>query len=347
MIDGIFLESSKVKNLNSGLGQFTFHLVNNIVQKKEFRDIFCYVPQSKEGVFSNSVNYVYTSPWDRIIGVQSQAPIWHWLYQGSPYWPRNKNTKVVLTIHDLNFLYQYKGWKQKKALSYLQRQVDRADQVVTISQFTRNEVLKNLKIKEQSVSVIYNGVDSPLDNPRRPERNIQQKFLFAIGIVAVKKNFHVLIPAVAKLKDLSLIIAGNCSSDYAKSIQNTIKQMGLSDRVILVGEISESEKRWYFENCEGLVFPSLSEGFGLPVVEAMRFGKPVFCSNLTSLPEIAGELGYYFENFDADQMAILIQSGLTDFSNQPKKREQTIAWSNQFSWQKAAEKYLRLYASLH
>lgn len=343
----VFLESSKVKNLNSGLGQFTFHLVNSILQKKESSDVFCYVPKSNEGVFSNSVNYVYTSPWDRLFGVTTQASIWHWLYQGSPYWPKNKGAKVILTIHDLNFLYQYKGWKQKKALRYLQRQVDRADRIVTISQFTRNEVLKNLKVKKETVSVIYNGVDTPLNNPTKPKINIHQKYLFAIGIVAAKKNFHVLIPALAKLKDLSLIIAGNCSSSYAKSIQQTIDDMGLSDRVHLVGEVTENEKTWLYKNCEGLVFPSLSEGFGLPVVEAMRFGKPVFCSNLTSLPEIAGELGYYFNNFDPDHMARLIQSGLTDFSRHPQKGEQLVAWSHQFSWQKAAEKYLSLYASLH
>jgi glycosyltransferase involved in cell wall biosynthesis len=137
-----------------------------------------------------------------------------------------------------------------------------------------------------------------------------------------------------------LIIAGNDESEYAQQIRKKIVEKKIAN-VIMTGKISEAEKNYLMQSCKAFLFPSLLEGFGLPVIEAMSCGKPVFVSRLTSLPEIAADKGFYFENFDAHTMAICIENNLkncsTEFSNQ------LIQHANNFNWNENATQYLSAY----
>ncbi len=156
--------------------------------------------------------------------------------------------------------------------------------------------------------VIYNGVSVLDANPIIPEFVDDSKaFIFSIGIIGEKKNFHVLIEAMKNIPDLNLYLCGNAGSKYADKIRILITKHNLEKRVFLPGEISEAEKNWMYKNCKAFVFPSLNEGFGLPVVEAMHFGKPVVLSKLTSLPEIGGEEAVYLDNFLPEEIANKIE----------------------------------------
>ena len=124
------------------------------------------------------------------------------------------------------------------------------------------------------------------------------------------------------------------------------KNLGIYDRLYLIGTIDDASKYWLYKNCKAFVFPSLTEGFGLPVVEAMSLGKPVFLSNLTSLPEIGGTEAYYWKNFDPKSMIEVFEKGLIDFASDTNKASRSIEWSKQFSWENAAKAYLKLYETL-
>ena len=143
-----------------------------------------------------------------------------------------------------------------------------------------------------------------------------------------------------------LVIAGNNKGGYAQQIRHKAASLGVEDRILLPGEITEEEKAWLYNNCEAFLFPSLTEGFGLPIIEAMAFGKPVFISKLTSLPEVGGPHAYYFNDFQTEHMIEIINSGLKDYQDKPGKREEIKQWANRFSWETAARKYLELYQSL-
>jgi glycosyltransferase involved in cell wall biosynthesis len=112
------------------------------------------------------------------------------------------------------------------------------------------------------------------------------------------------------------------------------------------GEISDAHRTWLYENCDALLFPSLSEGFGLPVVEAMAHGKPVFMSDRTSLPEVGGSLGFYWKDFSPAHMLQVFQTGMATFRQDPEYARKLSAHAKSFSWQHTAAEYLKLYAEL-
>jgi glycosyltransferase involved in cell wall biosynthesis len=112
----------------------------------------------------------------------------------------------------------------------------------------------------------------------------------------------------------------------------------------MTGKITEAEKIYLMQNCKAFLFPSLLEGFGLPVIEAMSCGKPVFVSNLTSLPEIASDKGFYFENFDAQAMATFVEQKLATISK--SFSNELITHASKFQWQANGEKYIEVYRNL-
>lgn len=146
---------------------------------------------------------------------------------------------------------------------------------------------------------------------------------------------------------MELIIAGNPSS-YVDVILDEARRYGVEERVKIVGPIDESVKHWYFKYCKAFVFPSIAEGFGLPVIEAMAYGKPVFLSRHTCLPEIGGEQAYYFNtDFNRPLMQEEFRQGLDDYYRHEQERAEAIkAHALQFSWAHAARQYLDIYREM-
>jgi glycosyltransferase involved in cell wall biosynthesis len=167
-----------------------------------------------------------------------------------------------------------------------------------------------------------------------------------MGYVNRKKNYHVLLSLVQNT-EIELVIAGRLDeSDYVNDIEKEAERLGVSDRVHLTGPVPEGEKAWYLQNCTGFAHPSLAEGFGMPVVEAMQFGKPMFLSNMTSLPEIGGEVAFYFSSFEPDHMREVLNRGLEKYS-QNGLAEKIKKRSQLFNWQEKSLEYLAVYRSLY
>jgi glycosyltransferase involved in cell wall biosynthesis len=170
--------------------------------------------------------------------------------------------------------------------------------------------------------------------------------LLGIGYLNAKKNFHVLVPLLAANPELELILIGRHDDpDYVAQLQQRAQTVGINDRLRLLGTVSEADKGWYLRHCRALVHPSLAEGFGLPVLEAMQFGKPVFLSTRTALPEIGGDVAYYFPDFTADALQTAYQQGMVDYSRYGRAGS-IRQHATQFSWQTAARQYLGVYAAL-
>ncbi len=345
----VFIEMEKLKNPNSGLGQFCINLGKGY-QKLDPKDLLLdfYLPYNQKNIFGDKFNYIKQSSLHKFLPIDSSKyDVWHCLQQDSYFLPNNKKTKLLLTIHDLNFLENYKGKKQKRKLISLQKRIDKANAITVISKFTETIVRENLKLNETPVHVIYNGNSLIInENTSKPEFITFSDFIFSIGIISPKKNFHTLLPILQKNKQIHLVIAGDKSSEYSKQILSSAEKTGVSKQLHFPGIINDDEKYWLFKNCKAFVFPSLREGFGLPVVEAMSLGKPVFLSNLTSLPEIGGAEAFYWHNFEPQHIVDVFEKGMKDFVLDKGKPERSINWAKQFSWENAAKAYLHLYETL-
>jgi glycosyltransferase involved in cell wall biosynthesis len=334
----------------SGLYQVCLNLGNALLKQADAaREEFTfYVHRDQPHLFGKEQRYIIQKGTHRFFQAPLQAcDVWHSTIQDAPIKPRNRRIKLVLTIHDLNFLIQRKGQpsKIKKYLGRVQKGIDRADHIVCISDFTRQTVLEHLQTHGKPVDRIYNGCtinefpafDTPVYRPSKP-------FIFALGALVPKKNFHVL-PCLLQQNDYELVIAGTRHSDYEQQIMDQAALFGVRDRVHLTGEISEENKYWYYKNCAAFAFPSLAEGFGLPLVEAMYYGKPAFIAATTSLPEIGGNLASCFNHFDPAYMQQVFSTGMEQYER-TKPMQAIRERALQFSWDQAARAYLAVYRQL-
>jgi len=326
-----------------GLYSFCDYLGRQLVKKATdvTGGLGFYVPQSHEGHFGHATYLRQRSRhkfWLRASG----ATLWHSTYQLTHFMPRG--VPVLQTVHDLNFLYEdVPTFKQREYRHRLECHLERAVAVVTISQFTRDELLRHVRVPNIPVHVVYNGCNHYEGTFSRPASVGRHPFLFSIGTLQPKKNFHVL-PCLLAKTEYELYIAGR-DYGYAAKILDEARQWGVSDRVHLMGTISEAEKHWMLKNCEAFLFPSIAEGFGLPVLEAMQYGRPVFLSTKTCLPEIGGQHAYYFSADDFDRCAMQqdFLSGLQHYAEHPEQSQLLISHAKAFSWEKAASEYINLY----
>lgn len=347
----ILIDCERMRHPHTGLYHYCLQLGNSILKKvgEDKEKIAFYLPTSAEHAFGENANYVSQHFIHKLFFPDTKSvDIWHCTYQGSRYFPFGKKVSVVLTVHDLNFLYDGNRSEKriKKYLNRLQLKIDRADHIVAISFYVLEDLRKYLELGDKPTSVIYNGCNIEdsgiIDIPENP---IEGQFLFTIGTIVRKKNFHVL-PALLAGNDFKLVIAGiESSQEYKKTIVREAQKLNVVDRLIFTGPISENDKKWYLSNCAAFVFPSIAEGFGLPVIEAMYYGKPVILSRCTSLPEVGGDCAYYFDNFEPEHMRNVLNASLEHYDKtKPRKKIQDRA--RFFSWDRAASEYLELYRSL-
>lgn len=349
----IVFDCERMKYPDTGLYHYCMNLGRALERNTSPLEerLFFYTPPWEQQWSYSDRNHITQNPLQKFILPPLDAfDIWHSTYQNTHYMPmRNKKIKVVLSIHDLNFLYDEKKSpaKKEKYLRYVQKLIDRADALVFISEFSKNEVLQLCNTGNKSLHVIHNGSNF-LQQPELTSQSYKPKkpFLFSIGVINRKKNFHVLFPLL-KNNALELLIAGKYDDpSYVNFIQERSREMGVENNVRLLGTISEREKSWYFNNCNAFAFPSISEGFGLPVVEAMSCGKPLFLSTRTALPEIGGDVSFYFKDFHPDHVRHVFASGMKKY-NANGLREKIKERGSQFCWDKAAMAYLDVYRSLY
>lgn len=331
-----------------GLYYYCLYLGKQLQETAKDKEICFYLRDKNKLLFENAC-IVAQSPVHRVkFPNLKNFSIFHSTYQGSLYYPWRQKIKIVLTVHDLNFLYDEKkeDWKKKRYLSQLTKKIDRADHVVAISNFVLEDIKRHINIEGKPSSVIYNGCNiKEIGDLKEPAIKPTAPFLFSIGTIVAKKNFHVL-PSLLQNNKRQLVIAGvTQNEDYKNKIISEAKKSGVEDRLIFTGAITENDKQWYLKNCEAFVFPSISEGFGLPVLEAMYFGKPVILSTYTSLPEIGGSAAFYFQNFEAEHMQQVLLSALADYKKH-NLSDEIRRRALLFDWKESAKNYQKVYDSL-
>ena len=305
-----------------------------------------YLPERFEGRFGDDMDYLRYRSLDRyFLRTPSGIDIWHCARQRSHFMPNAGGAKVLLTVHDLNFFLRDTSIKHARHWVQMQCSLDHADRIVTISEFSRRQLLEsNFILRDKKIDMVYNGIIEYTGTPVRPAVVPAGPYLLSVSRIAKLKNFEVLVPLLEG-NDLSLVLVGAFDKyHYENRVMEAARKWGVQDRVIFTGPVSEDEKYWYMENCHAFVFPSLAEGFGLPVLEAMRCGRPVFVSDRMSIPEITGEYGFYFNHdFDPDGMKSEFEKGMSAFERGEIDVKAMIAHAESFSWKNAAKQYFAIY----
>ena len=269
---------------------------------------------------------------------------------------RPQHGKTILTVHDIRGVGKENSLIHRSVFSTVLRDaLNRADHVVTVSNAMRSEILEFFP--NVAVSVIYNCFNSSLI-AGVSDRNLTgftakyhlpREYILAVGHLEKRKNYLRLIEAVARLKcgglNFSLVIVGKDSGD-AVSVRALIRKLDLQDQVILLSELSDYEVWCAYRCCSLFVFPSLYEGFGIPVLEAMAAGKPMALSNSPIFREISGGQGLYFDPECVESISNAIEIGMTDSKLRQFMIDYGYGRVMDFDCEKAAGELVRVYQSL-
>ncbi len=224
------------------------------------------------------------------------------------YAPRFLSSSFVVTIHDLSYFYYPQEFLKQdlyKLKNWTKYSVAKAKKVIAVSKTTKKDLIKFYNVPDEKIEVIYNGYGKNVRNQISKIKNINQKlnvkknkFLLYVGTLQPRKNLTVLIKAFAVFKkdnpDFRLIIVGKKGWLFDEIFQQ-VKDLGIEQEVIFTGYIPDSELAELYKNAFCYVMPSLYEGFGIPILEAMSYGCPVISSFSSSLPEVGGEACLYFD----------------------------------------------------
>ncbi|RDK85489.1 glycosyltransferase family 4 protein [Marinirhabdus gelatinilytica] len=350
----IFLEAHNLKNKFSGFGQFNYHLIKGLAQQDlsgldltlNVKDI-----SGLKDEFGNTFSYKKYKSITRHkpFRIKKKYDLWHCLNQNIKVEPFYK-IPYLLTVHDIHFVTEGSEGLQAKLRKQFEKKLKRATAITYISEFAKKDVHDHFEVPEVPEHVIYNGntiTNTSVPESFSPNMVPKQPYLFSIGDFSERKNFKSLVEMLRFLPEYNLVLSGNDTTLYAEGLRELVAKHSLNDRVFITGKIGDTEKNYYLQNCEAFVFPSLREGFGIPPIEAMRFGKPVFLSNNTSLPEIGGEQSFYWDHYEPEYMASIVTDGLeTFYAHQNAYENWYVARAQSFNWETTAKRYLKIYRSL-
>lgn len=335
-----------------GIGEVCFQLAEKFAEAapslKESHNIeFTFiVPKGFEGRFGNDVNYVTATFSNKMLlpFYAGRYDLYHLPHQYCFIKRLPFAKKTLLTIHDINFMYEKSGIKLTKYIHKMRRKIAAADSLVFITHFVAGDVDRVFG-HDYKYDVIYNGVTDLTETAAKTDEKLDKKgYLFHISSLQPKKNPALLIEMMQYLPDEHLIMAGDWGSSYAHELRALIKSLGLTN-ITAMDSVSADMKALLYKNCKAFLFPSLCEGFGLPPLEAMEFGKPAFLSTLTSLPEVGGELAYYWNDLTPKAMADVLCESLNNDCGEELENARR-AWAQQFNWHDCADKYIAKYIEM-
>jgi len=341
----------RVRHWHDGLGEFSRRLCGALAERapalrqEHGIALHFHLPREFHGEFGHEVGYLATHTTQRWVHWRPQRfALWHCLHQHNRLKAPLGTQRQVETVHDLNFLHTKQGAKLARYRRIMARRLARCDAVVTITQHVANDLKTQIPSLQAPVQVIHNGASDLTQIPQKPLDGLEgRSFLLHVSRMAPSKNIVAILRLAAYWPERLFVLAG-ADSPYTREVERMVAEQGLSNVLIRLN-LDESQKAWAYAHCDGFLFPSLTEGFGLPPVEAMHFGKPVFLSRLTSLPEVGGEAAFYFESFDAAPMRHTIEYGLRVHS-ELRMHDQVVEHAQRFGWERCAGEYIALYLQL-
>ncbi len=341
-----------------GVGRYAFELLTRMARMVEagsapFSSVRVYVPQ---GVSSHMPPE--TQHWQyRRVGIR---PLWTFLglpfslltetpkadvvFSPTHYAPRFIGIPKVIAIMDVSYLHYpelFRASDLHKLVNWTRDSVRRAAKIITISQFSKRAIIEAYHVREDDVVVAYPALPDSVgnhmgDTPGKPL--ISGQYILSVGTLQPRKNYARLIEAFGQLKDkdVTLVIVGKKGWLFDEILAAPAK-FGIADRVKFLDYVGDAELGRLYDGAVAFALPSLYEGFGLPVLEAMAHGIPAVVSRTSSLPEIAGDAGIYVDPERVESIVEGLEKALSEKGDERKKRvNRGKALSRNFRWDTAA-----------
>ena len=264
---------------------------------------------------------------------------------------------LVVSVHDISYVH-YPEFFSKRDLrllgTYVPYSVKAARHVLTLSESAAEDIERVYGVPRSKISVVPLAARAPYSSMAEPTRvsymreayGLSEPYILAVGNLQPRKNLLRLVEAVAQLpawaSDLKLAVVGKAQWKESE-IYRMVTELGLRDRVVFTGYVSDEDLALLYHGSLALVYPSLYEGFGLPILEAMACGTPVICSNTSSMPEVAGDAAIMIDPLNVGELADAIGSVVESNSLREHLRHLGFARAASFSWLKTACQTLKVY----
>jgi len=363
----------------TGIGWYAYHLLKNIkkIDKENFYTLYCcsvkqyskkfnLKDEFKSSNFNVSIkffpNRIYNYTVQIFLPVElfyGRFDIIHTLH---PFSPIKIKSKYVATIHDLTPLISNDWFSElhsKKFKFIITKTIKRADKIIADSISTKNDIIKFFNYSEENIEVVYLAADDiyrPIEDKEEIEKikkkyGISKNYILFVGTIEPRKNLVRLLSVFERFKnkfnDYQLVIVGQTgwmTEKFFEKLKNLPENV--KKDIILTGYIPVEDMIFLYNGCALFIYPSLYEGFGLPVLEAMSCGVPVVTSNISSLPEVGSDACIYVDPYNEEEIIYTVEKVLTDESLRKKMKEKGLERAKLFRWEKTAKKTIDVYKDL-
>lgn len=362
----IAIDARKIRDF--GIGTYVRNLILELAEADTDNRYFLLVgpddvdalpdlPEHFEAVVQRAPVYslreLYALSWQLL---RLKIDLYHATHYVLPLWVP---CKAVVTIHDIIHLLYPEYLPNRLAFYYAERMIrhglHRGDRVITVSHNTRSDLRDYFGVAGRKIEVVHNGIenafrkelDAEVRNRRLHQLGLKTGYVLFVGNPKPHKNLDNVVKAYAQAVrggdiDAPLVCVGD-RSGIEQKIRRRAEQLGLEDRIILLGHVAQEVLPAIYQGAKLFVYPTLYEGFGLPVVESMASGVPVITSNTSALKEIAAGYAHLVSPMDVDAMAGAIRRCLLDEEHHKSLRVAGLRRSQDFSWKRAAEQTLNVY----
>jgi glycosyltransferase involved in cell wall biosynthesis len=259
-----------------------------------------------------------------------------------------RKTKLVMTVHDIAFITYSKSVTSFFYLYYsflIPKNIKRANQIITISEASKQEILNVFPYAKGKITVIHLGVDKKY----RILKNIKkEKQILFVGSINERKNLKGVIKSFNLLPlslEYKLVIVGDFFNNFfiSSELENILDKAKKNKKIIFKNRLTDTELIYEYNISSCFIFPSFYEGFGLPPLEAMACGTPVITSSVSSMPEVCKDAALYVNPYDINDMSKKLQILLLDTSLQYKLIQKGLKHVKQFSWEKSAQEHIKVF----
>lgn len=363
----IVIDATSIVNYPTGAGNYSLKLLENLLKidtKNNYKIIVQKKLNSHHPVFNLKFQFLKANiptigPKRELIYPiffkknKISCDIFHWL---TPYLPLFQDFPSIITVHDLTYIkYPHFFGNRLKSLYFkkiMKRACQRASKLIAISKNTKRDLEQILKMDPLKIKVIYE--DAYLEKPKVPAKilqNLKKPYILYVGEKRPHKNLEGLIRAFSLFKkndkwDTCLVLVGKKYQDYS-SYLFLIKELGLEKNIILMEKVSDKELISLYSHADIFILISFSEGFGLPVLEAMKFDVPIIISNIGALTEIAKDAALVVNPANFEEIAKAIFELFNSKELKNELVEKGFLRSRDFSWKKTAQETLNLYEEVY